>query len=55
MQTLAMTYAQEFNYTNKHISLYKNNEITVAFYKDKNIIRREGSNKNGVWKIIEKK
>ena len=22
--------------------------------KDKNIIRREGSNKNGVWKIIEK-
>ena len=39
MQTLAMTYAQEFNYTNKHISLYKNNEITVAFYKDKNIIR----------------
>ena len=23
--------------------------------KDKNIIRREGSNKNGVWKIIEKK
>ena len=22
--------------------------------KDKNIIRREGSNKNGVWKIVEK-
>jgi len=38
LQTLAMTYAQEFNYTNKHISVYKNNEITVAFYKNKNII-----------------
>ena len=38
IETLAMTYAQEFNYTNNHISLHKNEEITVALYKNKSII-----------------
>ena len=38
IETLAITYAQEFNYTNKHISLFKNDEMTIAVYKDKNII-----------------
>ena len=37
IQTLAITYAKEFNYTNKHISLYKNEQITVVLYKDVNI------------------
>ena len=38
IQTLAISYADEFNYTNKHISLYKNNNVTVALYKNKSII-----------------
>ena len=38
IQTLAMSYAEEFNYTVNHISLYKNEEITVALYKNETII-----------------
>ena len=38
IEILAETYAQEFNYTNKHISLYKNKDITLALYKNKSII-----------------
>ena len=38
IKILSMTYAHEFNYTNKHISLYKNEGITVALYKNKSII-----------------
>jgi len=38
IQTLAISYAEEFNYTVNHISLYKNDEMTVALYKNKSII-----------------
>ena len=33
-----MTYAEEFNYTNNHISVNKNEDTTVTLYKKKNII-----------------
>ena len=38
IQTLAISYAEEFNYTQNHISVYKNEEITVVIYKNKTII-----------------
>ena len=37
LQTLAITYAKEFNYTDKHISLYTNKDTTVALYKNVSI------------------
>ena len=38
IQTLAIIYAQEFNYTVNHISLYKSDDMTIAFYKNISII-----------------
>ena len=38
MQTLVKTYAQEYNYTVNHISLFSNEEMTIALYKNKSII-----------------
>ena len=38
IQTLAKTYAQEYNYTVNHISLFSNEEMTIALYKNKSII-----------------
>ena len=38
IETLAKAYAQEFDYTVNHISLYKNEEMTVALYKNMSII-----------------
>ena len=39
LQTLAITYAKEFNYTDKHISVFRspNNDTTVALYKNVSI------------------
>ena len=34
VNTLAKTYISEFNYTNKHISLYTNNEYFIILYKN---------------------
>ena len=38
IQTLAKSYAEEFDYTVNHISVYKNEEMTVALYKNMSII-----------------
>ena len=38
IEILAKTYAQEFDYTVNHISLYKNEDMTVALYKNMSII-----------------
>ena len=35
---LAKTYLNEFNYTNKHISLYTNKDFSIVIYKDRNCI-----------------
>ena len=38
IQTLAKIYAQEYNYTVNHISLFSTKDITIALYKNKTII-----------------
>ena len=38
IETLAKSYAHEFNYTVNHISLFSSDKITVALYKNKSII-----------------
>ena len=34
LEELAHKYAKEFNYTNNHVSLYKNDIYSIAFYKN---------------------
>ena len=34
VQTSAKIYVSEFNYTEKHVSLYKNDKIGILFYED---------------------
>ena len=40
LRILAKTYLNEFNYTNKHISLHTNNEYDIIIYKDRNCINK---------------
>ena len=35
---MAISYAEEFNYTQNHITSYSNDDITVVFYKNRSII-----------------
>ena len=38
VEKIAKTYAKEFNYTNKHISLFTNEVYSIMLYKDKECI-----------------
>ena len=38
VEKIAKNYASEFNYTNKHISLFKNEVYSIMLYKEKNCI-----------------
>ena len=38
VEKIAKTYANEFNYTNKHISLFKNEVYSIMLYKETNCI-----------------
>ena len=42
IEKIAKTYANEFNYTNKHISLFKNEVYSIMLYKDANCITELG-------------
>ena len=39
IDTLIKTYISEFNYTNKHISQYKNENYTIIIYKNSSCIK----------------
>ena len=42
VEKIAKIYANEFNYTNKHISIYKNEVYSIMIYKYKNCITELG-------------
>ena len=42
VEKIAKTYANEFNYTKKHISLYKNEVYSIMLYKEKECISELG-------------
>ena len=42
VEKIAKIYASEFNYTDKHISLYKNEVYSIMLYKEKNCISELG-------------
>ena len=42
IETLAITYSKEFNYTDNHISYYSNGNLTVGLYKKPDIISNSG-------------
>ena len=42
IETLAITYSKEFNYTDNHISYYSNENLTVVLYKKPDIISNSG-------------
>ena len=42
VEKIAKNYASEFNYTNKHISLLKNEVYSIMLYKEKNCISELG-------------
>ena len=42
VEKIAKNYANEFNYTNKHISLFKNEVYSIMLYKEKNCISELG-------------
>ena len=42
VEKIAKTYAKEFNYTTKHISLLKNEVYSIMLYKDKDCINELG-------------
>ena len=42
VEKIAKTYANEFNYTNRHISLFKNEVYSIMLYKDVNCVAELG-------------
>ena len=42
IKTKAMLYAKEFDYTNEHVTVYKNEFYSITLYKDKNCINELG-------------
>ena len=42
VEKIAKTYSKEFNYTNKHISIFKNEVYSIMLYKDKDCISELG-------------